>query len=138
MKFNCKLIFLDVSPSPSLGREWIEIANNIPRIKDKTSPSLGREWIEIMPVEEVPAVEASPSLGREWIEMCQDRSDHTTTACLPPWGGSGLKYSYCVKNCPLYMSPSLGREWIEIKKLKQKFDVEMSPSLGREWIEIAM
>ena len=57
-------------PSPSMRREWIEIAMlcGIPGCCE--SPSMRREWIEIdcyigMDDSEMP----SPSMRREWIEM---------------------------------------------------------------------
>ena len=56
--------------SPSLGREWIEIAmqTTIPDLF--LSPSLGREWIEITPLDApYMDISMSPSLGREWIEI---------------------------------------------------------------------
>ena len=34
----------------------------------------------------------SPSMRREWIEIRLDRGITTLVYCLPPCGGSGLKY----------------------------------------------
>ena len=79
--------------------------------------------------------------------------------CLPPWGGSGLKYPVCYIVNLFTASPSLGREWIEItspcyyytpyprlppwggsglkyRRVTSAAHIARSPSLGREWIEI--
>ena len=34
----------------------------------------------------------SPSLGREWIEIHLSSFYEMKIKCLPPWGGSGLKF----------------------------------------------
>ena len=57
--------------SPSMRREWIEIAQPGRRGSAALrSPSMRREWIEMSPygVETV-SLEPSPSMRREWIEM---------------------------------------------------------------------
>ena len=56
-------------------REWIEMADSIKRAESRESPSMRREWIEIEPF---PKVEHSLS-------------------CLPPCGGSGLKYLHMIE-----------------------------------------
>ena len=58
--------------------------------------------------------------------------------CLPPHGGSGLKY---INNrpgvCKVVWSPSPRREWIEISAVASKPDKSaLSPSPRREWIEM--
>ena len=40
------------APSPSLGREWIEIARKKYTVDQARSPSLGREWIEMFGISE--------------------------------------------------------------------------------------
>ena len=57
-------------------------------------------------------------------------------SCLPPWGGSGLKFIVYPTTLIYRQSPSLGREWIEIVVSCSLFVCFKSPSLGREWIEI--
>ena len=60
--------------SPSVWREWIEIANGVNKNGVKMSPSVWREWIEMSDVHEVSHYRLSPSVWREWIEICCRRS----------------------------------------------------------------
>ena len=55
--------------SPSMRREWIEIANLSKRNVFPLSPSMRREWIEISGEQSRKRQTASPSMRREWIEM---------------------------------------------------------------------
>ena len=56
----------------------------------------------------------SPSMRREWIEIRKYHSAHMRWPCLPPCGGSGLKYPKRSRNDATGRSPSMRREWIEI------------------------
>ena len=78
------------------------------------SPSMRREWIEIMPdlQKTIPAM--SPSMRREWIEMKLLSIIRTSSTCLPPCGGSGLKCHKILRIINDDGSPSMRREWIEI------------------------
>ena len=55
--------------SPSVWREWIEIADLRSPFFRHGSPSVWREWIEMTnPPAQLP-LQASPSVWREWIEI---------------------------------------------------------------------
>ena len=56
----------------------------------------------------------SPSMRREWIEMCFSGQSEELLFCLPPCGGSGLKYALCPDRRMVVPSPSMRREWIEM------------------------
>ena len=89
------------------------LMNDIYTLRIK-SPSLGREWIEMQESTRYCNYSGSPSLGREWIEIDEYENQMHAEFCLPPWGGSGLKWRYAHFAAANMMSPSLGREWIEI------------------------
>ena len=55
--------------SPSMRREWIEMAWVLTPPKSETSPSMRREWIEIFSLRPVVGYLRSPSMRREWIEI---------------------------------------------------------------------
>ena len=57
--------------------------------------------------------------------------------CLPPYGGSGLKWQYAKKSAKASESPSIRREWIEISMPPAPKSPQTSPSIRREWIEIS-
>ena len=135
--------------------------HGFPASRENWSPSVWREWIEIFHAVRKCPCSASPSVWREWIEI---PSDHPLSSqirkCLPPCGGSGLKFPESVKynfpkglppcggsglKCPVYampshsqQSPSVWREWIEISGCTSLVNVTMSPSVWREWIEISI
>ena len=123
------------------------------------SPSMRREWIEILQLYGILAVRKSPSMRREWIEMMLSIGDTAPVSCLPPCGGSGLKYYYAqiitvwsslppcggsglkcvsiVNSSFSTKSPSMRREWIEMRRnLGKNASWNASPSMRREWIEI--
>ena len=54
-------------------------------------------------------------MWREWIEMSLPAGKNTGKRCLPPCGGSGLKWHIHGLELPLDMSPSVWREWIEMR-----------------------
>ena len=57
------------------------------------SPSPRREWIEIILVKMRPSLQnLSPSPRREWIEINIIKNALWNSVCLPPHGGSGLKF----------------------------------------------
>ena len=57
--------------------------------------------------------------------------------CLPPCGGSGLKYEKNTSNLKYNLSPSVWREWIEIRiSCNSRCTSQSSPSVWREWIEM--
>ena len=61
--------------SPSMRREWIEIAESYEGDDYAGSPSMRREWIEMFQGHELDKEHLSPSMRREWIEIrCQLRS----------------------------------------------------------------
>ena len=117
-----------------------------------------REWIEICFAFSGSDCAVSPSMRREWIEMNRLASQKTVRECLPPCGGSGLKYLLAegkaagvrlppcggsglkyktnTKNTRLKRSPSMRREWIEIYSICWNCANFKSPSMRREWIEI--
>ena len=79
----------------------------------------------------------SPSIRREWIEMNTFSSRPAVRLCLPPYGGSGLKFFHLVRFVNYRKSPSIRREWIEMRCTKVKIEQgHKSPSIRREWIEI--
>ena len=93
LKYYSDRHILNLSTSPSMRREWIEITNwRIMGAGDKRSPSMRREWIEII------SHSVSPF----------------SFLCLPPCGGSGLKFEHFHLICVPVVSPSMRREWIEI------------------------
>ena len=107
---------VSLEPSPSMRREWIEIQMAMCGSKSELlSPSMRREWIEILlePFRTSPLPE-SPSMRREWIEMFPRFFLLVITICLPPCGGSGLKYIHANLSSVFSTSPSMRREWIEI------------------------
>ena len=73
-----------------------------------------REWIEIKFSRENRFRSLSPSVWREWIEMRMKLPPRRLPDCLPPCGGSGLKWKGHVLNRERYESPSVWREWIEM------------------------
>ena len=58
-----------LSESPSMRREWIEIASCYRMQLLRLSPSMRREWIEIFSILMVTYKIPSPSMRREWIEI---------------------------------------------------------------------
>ena len=124
--------------SPSMRREWIEIsysaescssASGLPPcggsgLKFPTvyhiahvllwSPSMRREWIEMLYDQTVGQLHMSPSMRREWIEIAWRWTAARLLPCLPPCGGSGLKYAQFSGGFPNAGSPSMRREWIEM------------------------
>ena len=80
------------------------------------SPSMRREWIEIKFGNPERNSGMSPSMRREWIEIAYTAWTGEPWRCLPPCGGSGLKYFRYVEALSGYGSPSMRREWIEISK----------------------
>ena len=137
LKWSHCRICLQLSRSPSMRREWIEMACKTYDLhRSVRSPSMRREWIEIRETlffEKLLAV----SLHAEgvdwninyWYIICKHN-------CLPPCGGSGLKFKYAWNTCFNVWSPSMRREWIEIQSLKDELHGAESPSMRREWIEI--
>ena len=69
---------------------------------DIASPSIRREWIEITCRVLLKNPQTSPSIRREWIEMQDVRNDETLCGCLPPYGGSGLKYRSNLRRCACF------------------------------------
>ena len=55
--------------SPSMRREWIEIASTPDFFNISVSPSMRREWIEMPRYLYIPCWKVSPSMRREWIEI---------------------------------------------------------------------
>ena len=53
-------------------------------------------------------------MRREWIEIKSKKFSIAFTYCLPPCGGSGLKYQIVQSRHYNYLSPSMRREWIEM------------------------
>ena len=76
-------------------------------------------------------------MRREWIEIRKYHSAHMRWPCLPPCGGSGLKWTKIMRDEDEIMSPSMRREWIEMLCLRPSKMGTVSPSMRREWIEIA-
>ena len=102
------------------------------------SPSTRREWIEITRERRKRNEIWSPSTRREWIEIESSDTKHTAQICLPPLGGSGLKYLSHAPCRKFLSSPSTRREWIEIQiNLLEGEEYTGSPSTRREWIEIS-
>ena len=60
-------------------------------------------------------------MRREWIEIEFGKCIYGFDKCLPPCGGSGLKFSQLKYIYSLSVSPSMRREWIEM------VDVEFNP-----------
>ena len=84
--------FRNLSPSPSMRREWIEMLSRCTSTCVSKSPSMRREWIEMKSNDtSMTALLASPSMRREWIEMTMNPHQIPLHICLPPCGGSGLK-----------------------------------------------
>ena len=80
----------------------------------------------------------SPSMRREWIEIPSCNHWNTAACCLPPCGGSGLKFLMMNEYVQEHKSPSMRREWIEMQSRLNYKGVGRSPSMRREWIEISM
>ena len=129
-----------VASSPSTRREWIEMAAvKVSYPGGCQSPSTRREWIEIGRFRLSDATyDGSPSTRREWIEMSSPSVSAHLLICLPPHGGSGLKWGDRWIELSITESPSTRREWIEIR-LQFDFIMEYaSPSTRREWIEMTL
>ena len=76
-------------------------------------------------------------MRREWIEMTMQIALHVKNCCLPPCGGSGLKFPSQNPLASDSLSPSMRREWIEIPCRTVQGSCRMwSPSMRREWIEM--
>ena len=60
---------MDLTKSPSVWREWIEILCRMALVSCLMSPSVWREWIEMSLYCRVSAFLLSPSVWREWIEI---------------------------------------------------------------------
>ena len=58
----------------------------------------------------------SPSIRREWIEIPSYLIETMLENCLPPYGGSGLKYVETMHLAQQQRSPSIRREWIEMQR----------------------
>ena len=102
-----------------------------------TSPSMRREWIEMATGCRMRMKMLwSPSMRREWIEIPHGLLLHVLPACLPPCGGSGLKFPRLLLGLRSIQSPSMRREWIEMLSRCTSTCVSKSPSMRREWIEM--
>ena len=100
---------------PPCGGSGLKFRGHRHTDRGQLSPSMRREWIEIHPVNSVHIIAIeSPSMRREWIEMVKTVIEHVSRNCLPPCGGSGLKYKWFLRGRRGYWSPSMRREWIEI------------------------
>ncbi len=101
------------------------------------SPSMRREWIEIGSLlRHGHRGRKSPSMRREWIEMQDVRNDETLCGCLPPCGGSGLKWSGDRENTADRCLPPCGGSGLKCVCRRRTGGTGVSPSMRREWIEI--
>ena len=71
-----------------------------------------REWIEITMIWDWVKHLPSPSMRREWIEIKFWQTVELVSYCLPPCGGSGLKY-HSDGNLPGHLSVSLHAEGVD-------------------------
>ena len=99
------------------------------------SPSMRREWIEIVKRLRLERSTASPSMRREWIEIMADVKTGKANSCLPPCGGSGLKYSMANGGFAEIVSPSMRREWIEMQSIADKLNAAGHVSLHAEGVD---
>ena len=70
-------------------------------------------------------VRMSPSMRREWIEITAKKLHFSEMVCLPPCGGSGLKYNDGFFCRVWIKSPSMRREWIEIASLLSQYPIRI-------------
>ena len=83
------------------------------------------------------AAEASPSARREWIEIDSPPQRKHGCICLPPRGGSGLKY---FDPQPVVLAtglPPRGGSGLKLEHVGGRDLQQRSPSARREWIEIS-
>ena len=103
----------------------------------------------------------SPSTRREWIEIAPDRRQRPNQCCLPPHGGSGLKFYSAMCRTGIPRLPPHGGSGLKLHSVKRLsvddsrlpphggsglksvavysiFQHIQSPSTRREWIEIRM
>ena len=75
----------------------------------KKSPSMRREWIEMADSIKPPESRESPSMRREWIERSLISIKDGRVYGLPPCGGSGLKLpGYALPVVPMGLPPCGG------------------------------
>ena len=81
--------------SPSARREWVEMTWLLPAmVSFPASPSARREWVEIEGFEAVPPrLQCLPPRGGSGLKFRDSTYSLGITDGLPPRGGSGLKYS---------------------------------------------
>ena len=128
-------IFPPARASPSARREWIEIRGSVRPAAAQPSPSARREWIEIRrPPEWWPPARWSPSARREWIEISLALVTSGAGSCLPPRGGSGLKFYGAEAVERRAGSPSARREWIEMPS-GRKISAPATVSLREEGVD---
>ena len=125
------------------------------------SPSMRREWIEMSSVGVSTGFSSpSPSMRREWIEIILRRIRCRNCRCLPPCGGSGLKFQHgkrgencdglppcggsglksnCGSFCEISLRlPPCGGSGLKWNTTKETGVPNESPSMRREWIEISI
>ena len=137
--------------SPSTRREWIEISasstlravgSSLPPhggsglkcivnggcFGSGLSPSTRREWIEMHSVSFSIPPKMSPSTRREWIEMLFCNQSVIRPICLPPHGGSGLKYRFrymCITDDRLPPHGGSGLKFIASMRNISKYSVSL-------------
>ena len=74
-------------------------------------------------------------MRREWIEITMREFAESMKLCLPPCGGSGLKYSGLEEITFEEKSPSMRREWIEIPFPSRKTEEKRLVSLHAEGVD---
>ena len=82
------------------------------------SPSVWREWIEIAIKKRYGRLYAGlPPCGGSGLKYKAHRKQGHHTGGLPPCGGSGLKFPTVYWEDTVAQSPSVWREWIEMTAL---------------------
>ena len=140
LKLHINVIRKPLPLSPSMRREWIEISTDLallllrrlppcggsglkfwlykPGQCNNSSPSMRREWIEILFLSNLCSHSWSPSMRREWIEIFCRLTAWGGQFCLPPCGGSGLKWIISNTSHRRRSLPPCGGSGLKLKTTK--------------------
>ena len=137
MKWNAPTSRIGRRRLPPYGGSGLKFAEWLFQNVIIKSPSIRREWIEIMfRRPELLKLKMSPSIRREWIEIVRKIIFRRCQICLPPYGGSGLKYGNLYNRVRKLSLPPYGGSGLKFDIVNVCQQGCMSPSIRREWIEI--
>ena len=103
------------------------------------SPSMRREWIEMAFVISNPLqVMSLPPCGGSGLKYLNSTVNESEVECLPPCGGSGLKCCYHFQQYESCCLPPCGGSGLKSHVQRKRQNCKRSPSMRREWIEISI